>query len=364
MSPVSLCMDVTHCFMHDCAPCCVARDGPLVGWERMRQGHSLNYYYPYVMQLFGASRIGCPNKFLVYSNPNVTTYVNYKGSRQGEEYRSYDAQYDFSFNSAWRYLKNEVPVDGFTLDVIFSETRTVSANEGSALIVVPALPSSPVDRAKLIITVLQDFQYKVNRRIEVAKLPKFTRCPECLPSTSGWNLGLINSVLRCLQNVEPHLEWGKFLVQSGVGQDTRTSEQEDHDQGARRRDEFNVTFEKANQLIGNLRDNTEAELTNAMNDVIERSKLSSSGICSWCGKKWECQEDRPSLAFGVEDSAASITAVDDTSVDSLKGYTERSSSSGYLPKVAYEARIVMLVTCIVIAGTLVFVKKLSVIQME
>ncbi|KAJ3744024.1 hypothetical protein DFH05DRAFT_1525029 [Lentinula detonsa] len=303
--------------------------------QEIRQ--SLSYYYPYVMQLFGASKIGSPNKFLIYSNPNVTTYINFKGTRLGEDYRSYDAQYDESFNSAWRYLKNQVPVDGFTLDVIFSETRTVNANGGSALIVVPALPSSPVDRAKLITKVLEEFRYKIKRRLEVAKLPKFTRCLECLPSTSGWNSGLINSVLRCLNNVEPHLEWGQFLVQSriGQGQYAEGPSDEDHvqdyDQAGRNKEEFDFEFEKADKLIKLLRETTESELNKAMNEVILRSNLASDGICSWCAKKW----DRKQLSPTMEDSSAFITIVEeeDTPIGSQR---EGLSSAGrHLAELVY-----------------------------
>ncbi|KAH7875713.1 uncharacterized protein C8R40DRAFT_1069294 [Lentinula edodes] len=313
--------------------------------------HSLKYYYPYVMQLFGASRIASLNKFLVYSNANVTTYIDFKGSKRGEDYRSYDSQYDTSFNSAWRYLKNEVPVDGFTLDVIFSETRTVNANGGSALIVVPALPSSPVDRAKLITKVLEEFQYKVNRRIDVANRAQFTRCPECLPSTGGWNLGLINSVLRCLENVEPHLEWGKFLIQS------RSEEaDEERDQDRRGRDEFNNAFEKAQKLAETLSKNTETGLNRAMNDVIMRSNLATSGICSWCAKKWERKEGQLFQTF--EDSTAVITIVEEMP-ENLEG--KRSSSFGCLEKLtnkpSYRLRIVMVVICLLLAGVLAFMKR-------
>lgn len=187
---------------------------------------------------------------------------------------------------------------------------------------VPALPSSPVDRAKLITKVLEEFQHKVNRRIYVANRAQFTRCPECLPSTGGWNLGLINSVLRCLENVEPHLEWGKFLIQS------RSEEtDEERDQDRRGRDEFDNAFEKAQRLAEILSKNTESGLNRAMNDVIMRSNLATSGICSWCAKKWERKEGQPFQIF--EDSTAVITIVEETPED-LKG--KRSSSFGCLEK--------------------------------
>ncbi|KAJ3795004.1 hypothetical protein GGU11DRAFT_261427 [Lentinula aff. detonsa] len=320
--------------------------------------------YPYVMQLFGASKIGSPNKFLIYSNPNVTTYINFKGTRLGEDYRSYDAQYDESFNSAWRYLKNQVPVDGFTLDVIFSETRTVNANGGSALIVVPALPSSPVDRAKLITKVLEEFRYKIKRRLEVAKLPKFTRCLECLPSTSGWNSGLINSVLRCLNNVEPHLEWGQFLVQSriGQGQYAEGPSDEDHvqdyDQARRNKEEFDFEFEKADKLIKLLRETTESELNKAMNEVILRSNLASDGICSWCAKKW----DRKQLSPTIEDSSAFITIVEeDTPINSQR--QGLSSVGRHLVELVYGGRyfmrIIILAVCILLVGVFTLLKNHS-----
>ncbi|KAJ3725663.1 hypothetical protein DFJ43DRAFT_573902 [Lentinula guzmanii] len=334
--------------------------------QEIRQ--SLSYYYPYVMQLFGASKIGSPNKFLIYSNPNVTTYVNFKGTRLGEDYRSYDAQYDETFNSAWRYLKNQVPVDGFTLDVIFSETRTVNANGGSALIVVPALPSSPVDRAKLITKVLEEFRYKIKRRLEVAKLPKFTRCLECLPSTSGWNSGLINSVLRCLNNVEPHLEWGQFLVQSRIGQEryaegpSDEDHVQDYDQAGRNKEEFDFEFEKADKLIKLLRETTESELNKAMNEVILRSNLASGGICSWCAKKW----DRKQLSPTMEDSSAFITIVEeeDTPINSQR---EGLSSVGrHLAELVYcgryVMRIIILAVCILLVGVFTLLKKRAVAE--
>ncbi|KAJ3972101.1 hypothetical protein EV361DRAFT_165885 [Lentinula raphanica] len=327
--------------------------------------HSLAYYDSYVMQLFGASKKGSPNKFLVYSNPSVTTYVHFKGSRQGEDYRNYDALYDQSFNSAWKYLRNEVPVDGFTLDVIFSETRTVNANGGNALVVVPALPSSPIDRTKLVTKVLEEFQSKVNRRVEVAYYRQYTRCLECLPSTSEWNLGLINSVLRCSKNVEPHLEWAKSLVQNGIEQEhyaeaSSSSEQgwdEVHDEAwsRRRKEEFDEAFERANTLITTLKENTENDLNKAMNDVILRSNLASGGTCSWCGKKWDRDQTFPK----AESSAFITEVVEDNAPDgSQKDIIQVSQLSRLKLSYGsdYRTRIIVLVICMLLAGALVFMK--------
>ncbi|KAJ3829582.1 hypothetical protein F5880DRAFT_313444 [Lentinula raphanica] len=327
--------------------------------------HSLAYYDSYVMQLFGASKKGSPNKFLVYSNPSVTTYVHFKGSRQGEDYRNYDALYDHSFNSAWKYLRNEVPVDGFTLDVIFSETRTVNANGGNALVVVPALPSSPIDRTKLVTKVLEEFQSKVNRRVEVAYYRQYTRCLECLPSTSEWNLGLINSVLRCSKNVEPHLEWAKSLVQNGIEQEhyaeaSSSSEQgwdEVHDEewSRKRKEQFDEAFERANALIMALKENTENDLNKAMNDVILRSNLASGGTCSWCGKKWARNQTFPeaeSSAFiteVIEDNAPDGSQKDIIQVSQLSRIKLSCGSD-------YRTRIIVLVICMLLAGALVLMK--------
>ncbi|KAF9061873.1 hypothetical protein BDP27DRAFT_1337477 [Rhodocollybia butyracea] len=233
--------------------------------------HAAAFFGPKFVHLCAASRRSSPNKFLVYSN-SITTYET-----PGEAYRNFDEKYTLTLKDALAYLQSK-SVDGLTLDILFNETRTVNLNEGTALIVVPTLPSAPAERVKIIVGVLQSYQKKVQNRLAVPT--RFTRCPECFPSTKRFYQSLVDSVLQSLENVQPHLEWARNLTHWQIQDE----------------DKPEAVFDDANRLVEDMRQNTAVSLYKGMNDLLERSTSAQKGVCIWCGKDWDRNQNSPTAS--------------------------------------------------------------------
>lgn len=178
-----------------------------------------------------------------------------------------DLQFYHGTFRAWSYLKEEV--DGLTMELIFLQvnlmkisflcqftcilvkTRTVNG-EGAALVIVPLLPSDPRGRAQTIAKILTTLQGQVRRRVKTSESPKYTRCPQCLPSTEEWYNGLLRAVIRALSSVKPLLpDLGDLELLS---------------------------------IAGEL-EHTEEQLHRVMGAVLIRSNV-SKGFCSFCGVSW------------------------------------------------------------------------------
>jgi len=211
----------------------------------------------YIAHLRGISKLDSPSQFVVLSDPTVITYSQYVSSLKslGKEYRDFDKKYDMSFSFAFMYLKNEI--DGLALECIFTDVRAVQHSgeaKGEAWIIVPPPVQNELERATLSTVMFEKAEKMLQRRLTIAK--KVVRCSSCLPSTLEWYRSLATVMQRVLENV-PQVQ-----------------------------DPDSPEYETQHSIVAMLQ-HAEPQLVEAAEDVISRSVNIPSGLCGWCGERWE-----------------------------------------------------------------------------